>query len=176
MSDFIIIFQPTLNDLVHAYRLNLWRRYTWKYLIRTFAITSIAYAVILVGSFAAVGRTLPGLHTIGVMAGIAMLATIGVPLLNHLVLPRVARKIYGQQKVLHQPHTVTCGDDRVTVESPTSREVIRYDDLLQWSEDRDMILLYQSAAMLRFIPKRALTEVQIMFLHQVLRENGVRKV
>ncbi|KVT84624.1 hypothetical protein WK58_29630 [Burkholderia ubonensis] len=176
MSDTVIAFQPTLEDLVLAYRLNLRRRYNWKYLLKTFAIVLAVYVLFSLGVAWIANRTLPELRVVWWIVGIAALVTIGWPLLANLLLPRVARKVYVQQKNLHQPYTVTCRSDCLVVETPTSREEIRYADLVHWSEDRHVILYYQSVLMLRFIPKRLLTESQVGILRQTLARNGVRKV
>ncbi|WP_431823925.1 YcxB family protein [Burkholderia sp. F1] len=176
MSDIVITFQPAVEDLLLASRLNLRRKYTGKYLLKTFAIVSVTYAILLPGIFWMVGGTLPRLHDAWWALGIAALVTISSPLVGSLLLPRAVRKVYSQQKSLHQPHTVTARSDGFVVETPTSRDEIRYADLLQWSEDRDTILYYQSVAMLRFIPKRLLTESQAASLRQTLDRNGVRKV
>ncbi|MDN7889792.1 YcxB family protein [Burkholderia cepacia] len=176
MSDTDIVFQPTVDDLVHAYRLNLWRRYNWKYLLKAFAITSIAYVVLLFGGFRVASGAFPDWRNVWWMAGIAAVVTIGVPLLNHLLLRRAARKIYSQQKTLQQPHTVIWRSDHFVVESPTSYEEFRFADLVHWSEDRYVILLCQSAVMFRLIPKRVLAASQVDLLHRTLLQNGVRKI
>ncbi|AYQ42184.1 hypothetical protein BLA9940_00381 [Burkholderia aenigmatica] len=176
MSDTEILFQLTEEDLVHAYRLNLRRKYNWKYLLTTFAIMVIAYIVIFFGGFRVVTGAWLEWRNVWWIAGIAAVVSIGVPLLYHLMLGRVARKIYSQQKTLHQPHTVIWRSECFIVESPTSHEEFRFADLIHWSEDRDAILLYQSALMFRLIPKRVLAEPQVAILHQTLLQNGVRKI
>ncbi|WP_175965385.1 YcxB family protein [Burkholderia sp. BCC0322] len=176
MSDTEIVFQLTVDDLVHAYRLNLWRRYHWKYLLKSFAIVVIAYIVLFFGGFRVVTGAWLEWRNVWWIAGIAAVVTIGVPLLNHLALRRAARKIYHQQKTLHQPHTVVWRSECFVVETPTSRETLRCEDLVHWSEDRYVILLYQSAVMFRLIPKRGLAEPQLAALHRTLLQNGVRKI
>lgn len=176
MSDTEIVFQLNVEDVVHAYRLNLWRRYNWKYLLKTFAILVIAYIVLFFGGFRVVTGAWLEWRNVWWIVGIAAVVTIGVPLLNHLMLRRVAHKIYSQQKTLHQPHKVIWRSDGFIVESPTSHEEFRFADLIHCSEDRDAILLYQSVLMFRFIPKRVLAEPQVAILHQTLLQNGVRKI
>lgn len=176
MSDTEVVFQITADDLVHAYRLHLWRRYNGKYLLKSFSIVAIVYVVLLVGGVQVASGHFPEWRYVWMAVGIAAVVSIGVPLLNHLVLPRMARKIYDQQRTLHQLHTVIFHGDRFVVETPTSRDEIRYADLIHWSEDRRMILLYQSLAMFRVVPKCVLDEGQLAFLHRLLLHNGVRKV
>lgn len=176
MSDTEIVFQLTVEDLVHAYRLNLWRRYNWKYLLKSFAIIVIVYVVLFFGGFRVANGAWLDWRNIWWIAGIAAVVTIGVPLVGHLMLRRAARKIYSQQKALHQPHTVDWRSECFIVGSPTSREELRFADLIHWSEDRDVILLYQSGVMFRLIPKRVLTDSQVALLHQTLIRNGVRKI
>ncbi|WP_420211573.1 YcxB family protein [Burkholderia aenigmatica] len=176
MSDTEIVFQLTVEDLVHAYRLNLWRRYNWKYLLKTFAIMLIAYTVLFFGGLRVASDILPAWRNVWWIAGIAALVAIGVPLFYHLMLPRAARKIYSQQKTLHQPHTVVWRSECFIVESPTSREELHFADLVHWSEDRYVVLLYQSVVMFRLIPKRVLGEPQLAVLHRTLLQNGVRKI
>ncbi|AOK37035.1 YcxB family protein [Burkholderia cenocepacia] len=176
MSDTKVIFQVTVDDLVHAYRRNLWRRYNGKYLLKSFSIVAIAYVVLLVAGVRIASGNLPEWRYVWMAAGIAAVVAIGVPFLNHLVLPRAARKIYDQQRTLHQFHTVVFQGDRFVVETPTSRDEIRYADLIHFSEDRQLILLYQSLVMFRVVPKRVLDEEQAAFLHRMLLQNGVRKV
>ncbi|OED15186.1 hypothetical protein A9Z05_15005 [Burkholderia sp. A2] len=176
MSDTEAVFQITADDLVHAYRLHLWRRYNWKYLLKSFAIVTIVYVVLLVGGLRLASGHFPEWRYVWMAGGIAAVAAIGVPVLNHLILPRAGRKIYDQQRTLHQVHTVIFQRDRFIVETPTSRDDIHYADLIHWSEDRQMILLYQSSVMFRVVPKRVLDDGQVAFLHRVLLQNGVRKV
>ncbi|MET3212744.1 UNVERIFIED_ORG: hypothetical protein ABIC48_000487 [Burkholderia territorii] len=176
MSDTEAVFQITADDLVHAYRLHLWRRYNAKYLLKSFAIVTIVYVVLLVGGLRLASGHFPEWRYVWMAAGIAAVVAIGVPVLNHLILPRAGRKIYDQQRTLHQVHTVIFQRDRFIVETPTSRDDIHYADLIHWSEDRQMILLYQSSVMFRVVPKRVLDDGQVAFLHRVLLQNGVRKV
>ena len=176
MSDTEVVFQITADDLVHAYRLHLWRRYNWKYLLKSFAIGAIVYIVLLVGGVRIASGRFPEWRYVWMAAGIAAVVAIGVPILNHVILPRAGRKIYDQQRTLHQIHTVIFQGDRFIVETPTSRDEIHYVDLIHWSEDRQMILLYQSSVMFRVVPKRVLNDGHVAFLHRALLQNGVRKV
>ncbi|KVL08329.1 YcxB family protein [Burkholderia sp. MSMB1826] len=176
MSDTEVVFQITADDLVHAYRLNLWRRYNRKYLLKSFAIVTTVYVVLLVGGIRVASGHFPEWRYVWTAAGIAAVVAIGVPVLNHLILPRAGRKIYDQQRTLHQVHTVIFQGDRFIVETPTSRDEIHYADLIHWSEDRQMILLYQSSVMFRVVPTRVLSDGQAAFLHRVLLQHGVRKV
>ena len=175
-SDTEVVFQITADDLVHAYRLNLWRRYNGKALLKSFATLAIVYVVLLVGGVRVASGHFPEWRHVWMAAGIAAVVAIGVPVLNHLIMPRAGRKIYDQQRALHQRYTVIFEGDRFVVETPTSRDEIHYADLIHWSEDRQMILLYQSAVMFRVVPKRVLDDGQLAFLHQALLRNGVRKV
>lgn len=73
---------------------------------------------------------------------------------------KMAKRIYGQQKSLHLPFTLTWTDEHVITNSTQGRAVLAWGDLTKVEENKKLILLFESDAIFRIIPRAALTAEQ----------------
>ncbi|PIB90620.1 YcxB family protein [Caulobacter sp. FWC2] len=85
----------------------------------------------------------------------------GANLLQSLVLlPRRAKKIFGQQKAFGSEITFAWDQDGLRVTSDTGHSQLAWGDYVRWLEDDKTLVLFQSDAILNFLPKRLLTAEQ----------------
>ncbi len=73
---------------------------------------------------------------------------------------KAAKRIYAQQKSLHLPFTLTWTDEHVITDSTQGRAVLAWSDLTKVQENTKLILLFESDAIFRIIPRAALTPEQ----------------
>ncbi|WP_343313882.1 YcxB family protein [Brucella sp. BE17] len=159
--------QLTAEDLANAARLNLRQAiFARKFLFRFVAIILVAGLISCIFYYHAIARTLP----LGVvfMIGAVGTATFVLTLsgLTYLSASRQTRKIFKQQKNLHQPYTLNWNDSRLELTSEVGNARFSWNDFLKIREDSQNILLYESENLYRLIPKRFLTEDQIISLRQ----------
>lgn len=79
----------------------------------------------------------------------------------YLGLSRKARRIFLQQKSLHDKTEVSWSESELNFKSERGSTKYFWSDFVRIVEDRDMIVLYQSDNLMNFIPKRVLTSEQI---------------
>jgi len=65
---------------------------------------------------------------------------------------KMAKRIYGQQKSLHLPFTLTWTDEHVITESGQGRAVLAWGDLTKVLENKKLILLFESDAISASFP------------------------
>jgi hypothetical protein len=163
-----ISFEPSLADVLAAYRLNY--RVT---LTRLSFLRAVAIGTAL---FAAAGGALQlydGGHDIvlfALLGGVYWLVITAVLVtLRYLLLGLTVRRIYAQQKSLHDAAAVAWSDAEVTVTAArgTARHV--WSDFIDVHADRRSIILRQSDALFNFIPRRVLSDEQAADLLRVAR-------
>ncbi len=86
---------------------------------------------------------------------------VGIVLLgNYLHVPRRARRIYAQQKALHDVMVITWDDNEITLTSTRGVGSYNWSDFLKARRNEQALLLFQSDAAFNFIPMRVLTTEQ----------------
>jgi hypothetical protein len=150
-------YEITARDLIAGYRLNflsaLKGRKVW---VRCAVLT------ILLGAGSAflfaddLGIAIGAL--IGVAYGALLLSVIW--LTCFLLLPRRARRIFAQQKALHDPIAIEWSEALITIGSNRGTTTFEWSDFVRSLENHEIILLFQSDAVFNFIPKRALSPEQ----------------
>jgi hypothetical protein len=96
-----------------------------------------------------------------------------VGLLQFVLVPWRARKIYNQQKELSMPFEMEIREDGLSASNELSSSRRPWNNFLKWKENRDMFLLYHSDVMATIIPKRFLKPEQLEAIKRHLRENNV---
>lgn len=85
-------------------------------------------------------------------------AYIGVIFL--LVMPRKVRKVFAEQKSLREPVELELTDEKLLGACPSGTFNIAWKDVLQWKHTKSVVLIYESSAIMRLIPLRALNEAE----------------
>lgn len=82
-------------------------------------------------------------------------------LMNYLFIPRRARRIFLQQKNLHNEVALQWSDGGVSFKSAKGSSNFSWSDFIRIAENRHAIILLQSDALFNFIPKRVLSSDEV---------------
>lgn len=145
-----LIFTPREEDLRAAYGLHV-KQAGWKrvgYLIIFGIIVGIALA--------ALEGFDDNTKTIGMIAGMALWAGIVALLIKILIpiwwIPRLAKKIYTQQKDLRLETTTWWDDEKLYSGNEQGHSNLTFADMVKWRADDKVILLYRSDHLFNFLP------------------------
>lgn len=167
-AEVAVTFTPTVDDLVAAYQRHHWAlfrgRKTRVALAVSLSVVAIALGVLIEDDPVAT-------------AAILLASLIGGLLLPSTMIrwrvPVVARRIYAQQRGLHDEIHVAADAAGIAARSARMEGQTPWSHYLRWREDRRVILLYQSDALFQFVPKRALSEAQVATLRGFAAAAGV---
>ena len=145
-------FTPTEDDLHAAYRLHI-QRVGWKrhaYFILFGAIVGIILAAF--DGFENSGQA------IGLIGAMMLWAAVVATLMQFLIpifwIPRLAKKIYKQQKDLRLETETWWDDDKIHSRNAQGHSYFEFTDMVKWRADAAVILLYRSDHLFNFIPTR----------------------
>ena len=157
MTQGTIRFQPTYEDVLAGYRLN------YRVTVRSGRIAR-AY---LLGTMilGAAGGACWYLGWIDIWMLIAIVAywpmAFSLILWSvYLRLPRQVRRIYSQQKSLHEETEVEWSAQEIGFRSGRGSSRFGWSDYMAWAENDQVIILRQSEALFNFIPTSALLPQQ----------------
>lgn len=159
----IATFNTSADDLLAAYRLNLKAKLRAKRAQRNFLVGGLAVGV-LCAAAAWIWPFAPLLIAAAIGVAYWMLFLTAVFGAAYLRLPRQSRTIYAQQKSLHGTTTVQWNEKGITFKSVKGQSSFGWDDFTRIDASNDVILLWQSDAVMNFIPARVLTDDQVMDL------------
>lgn len=156
-------FDATADDLLAAYRLNFKIRLKAKRARRNLMIGCLFLSVLSV--FAAwlwdLG-SLPIAAAVGAVYWVLFLvAVFGAA---YLRLRGQSRTIYAQQKNLHGTTFVEWDDRGIKFGSIRGQSNFEWDDFYGIFANAEVIILKQSADLMNFIPTRALTDDQVVYI------------
>jgi hypothetical protein len=155
-----VTFTPTLQDLIKVYRLNLitsWK--SWR-VIRAYLIG----AAVVGGAAALAAWQLKFAPVpLAALAGIAywLAALTGIFISAYLQMPRRVRRIFDQQKALHDETVIAWSDNEIVVTSARGHARFEWRDFTSIIAGRHAILFRQSDAIFNFLPTRVLGRDQI---------------
>lgn len=163
-------FTLTAEDYANALRLHMRRYWATRWGPKLFML------VVFVGAILAM--VLTEFHEGWTSAAIGgMIGAVIVPLLAYYVfIPRQARKVYAQQKTLHQPVEASWDETGYTASTETVSSVVVWTDYYGWSLDDKMVLFMQSQALFQMLPRHALTDVQLADLTDAVERSGLKKI
>jgi hypothetical protein len=95
--------------------------------------------------------------------------------LSFLMLPRRARKLFGQQTTMHKPLRFAWSDDGFVQGSAFGDGTYSWTDLHRWSDGASAILLYHTEAMYFVVPRRALSDDQHREVVSALERSGLTR-
>jgi len=161
-------FTLTSADYTAALRLNMrsyYRRPLPLLVLAAFAALALFILVVRPGEDATLGS-------------IALGAAIGVlilPLVVYLLfVPLRARKIFAQQKTLHEPVSIAWSETAYTASTPTVTGTVPWSNYFDWLEDDRMIVIRQSMTLFQMLPKTALTAEQAADIRACARAGGLK--
>ena len=154
-----IAFQPTAEDLLAANRLNFVATVKSKQVARSYALGGLVLGIVTAYVFSTwqLGSTAIG-AAIGVTYWTILLSLI--LLSAYLRLPRQVKRVYNQQKSLHDITTVRWSDEAISFSSSRANSSFQWADFVRIIKGNEIIILRQSDAMMNFIPLRVLSAQQ----------------
>jgi hypothetical protein len=152
----------TADDYVAANRLHFLNCYRKRSAVAVFVLLVLAYLV-----WTAVAH----LYQWGATGWLAMNACFAaVPACviasYFLSVPISTRKSYRNHKALHRPYTFSWSETGLAVTSASGEWNVAWSDYLKWDENARVFILYQAPRLFNILPKRALTEEQIVDIRQ----------
>ncbi|WP_332712431.1 YcxB family protein [Pelagibacterium mangrovi] len=163
-------FTLTAEDYANALRLHMRRYWVTRWGPKLFML------VVFVGAILAM--VLTGFDELWTSMAIGgMIGAVILPLLAYFVfLPRQARKVYAQQKTLHQPVEASWDEAGYTASTETVTSVVVWTDYYGWSLDDRMVLFMQSQVLFQMLPRQALTDAQLADLIEAVERSGLRRI
>jgi hypothetical protein len=108
------------------------------------------------------------------LLGLALFALIYAA--AFLSLNRRSRRLYRQQKMLHQPFTYRWSEDGLDIEAPRMRTFHPWPDFHRWSLARRAILLFINDQLFFVLPRRVLRESDVAAIESFLAGARVRRL
>jgi len=147
-----LVFTPSEEDLRAAYSLHM-KQQGFKR-IGYFLLFALAIGI----AMAAFDGFEHGPRALGLIAGmtiwggvVALIMTILVPI---WWVPRLAKKIYRQQKDLRLETTTWWDDEKLYSSSEQGHSNLTFADMVKWRADDNIVLLYRSDQLFNFLPAR----------------------
>ncbi|MFC4822086.1 YcxB family protein [Dokdonella ginsengisoli] len=113
----------------------------------------------------------PAVAAAGVLGGaIGMLVCYALSWLFYL--PWKARRMFGQQKSLHETYELAWDDEGMSIRGRLGQGTTPWDSYLKKKENERIVLLYQSDLLFQMLPRRAFTAVQMQALQPYLERVG----
>lgn len=147
-------FQLTPEDYVHAQFLNMRPRPVFKYL-------GIAILTLVFLSFVGDMKRLIIHQDAYYLRGVLM--TLCMPLSLFALYcgtARDARRVFNQQKDLHEPFKAVLTEEGFHYSSETGNLFLKWVDFHKYRIGKKMILVYQSDALMRMFPKRWFSDAE----------------
>ena len=136
----------TEQDVISAQRLHA----------RPTPLLSVGLLALAVGGTAI--AYVQGLFSVGASVG-TLIGMFGwLSALFFIIIPYRSRRIYRQQKSLHQEHQFEWDDQFVYFHSNDVEGKVRWADFIKVKENRNMLSLYYSDTLFNMIPKRCFSK------------------
>lgn len=90
----------------------------------------------------------------------AVFAIVYFAFLYYVLLPWRIRRIFKQQKSLHDRFILDLGEDELRIDSPRGNFRMKWSDFHKWKMNDKLILLYHSDAVFQMIPARVFSTEQ----------------
>ena len=170
-----IRFSLTADDYVAATRLHMTRAFYRNKLIKLTLVMGLLYAVL---AFVVMGEwTWPyAAVAAGLGSVAAVIVGLGIAVSNHILIARRSRRIFAQQKSLHDEFEFSWDETGFDLSTQSARSRHDWADFRQWAEGADGIILYQSDALFNMLPKRAFSEDALTDIRERLGQAAVRQL
>ncbi len=157
--------QLTVEDYIHARRLSM-RPRRWLRIVGYVVLALFTVFIVWVGYEGFVlGKPQKDFWMI-----IGLVAYLLV--IYYVLIPWRTKRIFRQQKTLHQPIELEFTDTHFFGSSPHGTFKMGWSDFHKWKKDDHSILVYQSAALMHMIPIRAFqSSADIELLVATLRKH-----
>ena len=112
-------------------------------------------------------------HLAIALIGFGLIAFVLV--VRFVLIPNRVRKIFSQQKSLHQETEIAISEEGLILENQIGNAMIPWKNFIKWLEDDDVLLLFHSDLLMNMIPKRDIPNKDVLDkIYIYLSQNGVR--
>ena len=167
----------TPKELAQAYRLHYRRAFLGvRAILLPFAVALVAYGIATVLSAEASEQ-----YSVGRFAAVLAVAYVVVfaavfALTWYVTLPMSARRQFKQRKEFATPLSIDVQSPFIAMTSGYGFAKIPTEDMVKWTEDRRVLLLYRTDRTFNMVPKRVVTDALDAALKAELARAGVRKI
>ncbi len=92
-----------------------------------------------------------------------------------VIMPMSAKRIYRQQKTLHEPYEVEITEEAMRVASTYGESTVPWQTFYKYKVGRDFLLVYQSAAIFHMFPRRWFSDEQFAEFQAILARHLKRR-
>jgi len=164
-------FEINERDFIAAQRLML----TSNRGVRRFRMISALFlaALSVAAATAACARLIDTDWTIFVLIALGWMLWLAILYRTKMGFPRTWRKIYNQQRSLHEPRELSWSADGFRLDSPSSHRTARWRELVGWKEDGETLLFLYSDVVIDILPKRQFRDEEVADLRDRLAAAAV---
>lgn len=155
-----VTFQPIADDLVAANRAYFRSSLRTRRMLKSYLLGGLVFGVIAVG----LDWQEPVKAKVTTLVDGVLFWTLLLSLIlafNYALLPRRVRRIFVQQKALHDEVAIHWTDESISFESGRGSSRFVWSDFIRIADNKAAIVMLQSDALFNFIPKRALSADQV---------------
>ena len=100
---------------------------------------------------------------------------IVIPLYRFVLLPKLTKKIFNQQKELQAPFEMEITEINLVASNEFGNSIRPWKNFIKWKENEELIILYHSDVMFTIIPKRLFTDPQqLETIKSYITKNGIK--
>ena len=155
----------TADDYVNAQFLHMRPRPVIKF---AGYILAILFAVVVIISV--YRMLLHGNENIGSCTFFVIVCSLYLLMYFRVLIPLRAKKIFKQQKTLHDPFETEISIEGIATTHPRGNFKMAWKDFHKYKVGRDLILVYQSDAIFHMFPKRWFSDSEYAEFQQYLKE------
>ena len=91
----------------------------------------------------------------------------------YLLLPRRAETLFREQSSLAEEMTLSLSEEGIEVEQASGVYRCTWANIVKWSEDKDLFLVYPTRYMMIWFPKLALKDERVEFMRKHMSASGL---
>jgi hypothetical protein len=163
-----IDYTPTEDDYVEANR--DWNRSRFR---RRFPRLMIVATLTCYGVISLLQGDIASWSTLGASVAVGLLAVpVGFLIEIKWVMPIRARRLFRQHRALHRDYHYRWSDEELAYHSANGEGRVAWGDLYRWHEGRNVFLFCLNARLFFYLPRRALSDAQIVDLRETAAAFG----
>ncbi len=110
------------------------------------------------------------------LAYLLIAVVLAFMLVLHVILPWHARRHYCELAAAHGTTSVDWDAQGISIRGEKGQTRLEWSDFFGWSEQRDLLLLFQSHRLFNLLPKSVLSKEQLAEIRSHLKAAGVKKL
>jgi hypothetical protein len=110
------------------------------------------------------------------LVAVLFFGAVWLLIVRYVLLPWRSRRIYRQQKNLHQEFEYSWDESALTVTGKSGYNTTPWHDFLKWRESANMFLVYRSDIMFNMLPKRFFSDASLIDDFRSALETGISPI